>query len=142
MICFIGLNAFKTIQPNPIIDVVFLTPVNLTTMQPCPMYAYTQVRKLRNNWETFSKEIRLAEPEGFSEGSGYISQFIPTGVLLKTLSISKSYTSSIVLCEGNIGKVDSPYWPGSWDYIPPYCPVDKAIQVILFQIGSLIAFLA
>ena len=38
-----------------------------------------------------------AEPEGFLEGSGYISPYIPTRVIIQTFSISKSYTSSIVL---------------------------------------------
>ena len=28
-----------------------------------------------------------------------------------------------------VGRVDSPYWSGSWGYIFPYCPVDEAIQV-------------
>ena len=37
------------------------------------------------------KEITMAEPEGFPEGSGYISRYI------LTFSISKSYTSSIVI---------------------------------------------
>ena len=37
------------------------------------------------------------EPDGFSEGSGYFSPSIPTRVIIQTLSISKNYTSSIVL---------------------------------------------
>ena len=44
-----------------------------------------------------TREIPRAEPEGFPEGSGYISPYIPTGVIIQTFSISKSYTSSIVL---------------------------------------------
>ena len=31
------------------------------------------------------------------EGSGYISPYIPTSVIIQTFSISKNYTSSIVL---------------------------------------------
>ena len=27
-----------------------------------------------------------------------------------------------------VGRVDSPYWSGSWGYIFPYCPVDEAIS--------------
>ena len=40
-----------------------------------------------------TREIPRAE----LEGSGYISPFIPTRVTIQTFSISKSYTSSIVL---------------------------------------------
>ena len=29
----------------------------------------------------------------------------------------------------NIGRIDSPYWSGSWCYIFPYCPVDEAVGV-------------
>ena len=36
-------------------------------------------------------------PERFPEGSGYISPYILTSVIIQTFSISKSYTSSIVL---------------------------------------------
>jgi hypothetical protein len=44
-----------------------------------------------------TREILRAEPEGFPEGSGYISPYIPTRVIIQTFSISKSFTSSIVL---------------------------------------------
>ena len=44
-----------------------------------------------------TREIPRAEPKGFPEGSGYISPYIPTWVKIQTFSISKSYTSSIVL---------------------------------------------
>ena len=44
-----------------------------------------------------TREILRAEPKGFPKGSGYISPYIPTQVILQTFSISKSYTSSIVL---------------------------------------------
>ena len=43
------------------------------------------------------REIPRAEPKGFPEGSGYISPYIPTQVIIQTFSISKIYTSSIVL---------------------------------------------
>ena len=43
------------------------------------------------------REIPRAQPKGFPEGSGYISPYILTSVIIQTLSISKSYTSSIVL---------------------------------------------
>ena len=43
------------------------------------------------------RKIPRAKPEGFPEGSGYISPYIPTWVMIQTFSISKSYTSSIVL---------------------------------------------
>ena len=38
----------------------------------------------------------MAEPKGYPEGSGYISLYIPTRVIIQTFSIAKSYTSSIV----------------------------------------------
>ena len=44
-----------------------------------------------------TREIPRAEPKGFPEGSGYISPYIPTRVIIQIFSISKSYTSSIVL---------------------------------------------
>ena len=44
-----------------------------------------------------TREIVRAEPEGFPEGSGYISPYIRTWVIIQTFSISKSYTSSIGL---------------------------------------------
>ena len=37
-----------------------------------------------------TREIPRAEPEGFPEESGYISPYIPTGVIIQTFSISKS----------------------------------------------------
>ena len=43
------------------------------------------------------KDIPRAKAERFSEGSGYISRYIPTQVIIQSFSISKSYTSSIVL---------------------------------------------
>ena len=42
-----------------------------------------------------TRETPKAEPKRFSEGSGYISPYIPTRVILQILSISNSYTSSI-----------------------------------------------
>ena len=45
---------------------------------------------------TLSTRAR-AETNGFPEGSGYISLYIPTRVLIQIFSISKSYTFSIVL---------------------------------------------
>ena len=44
-----------------------------------------------------TREIPREEPKGFPEGSGYISLHIPTYVIIQTFSISKSYTSSLVL---------------------------------------------
>ena len=43
------------------------------------------------------RKIPGAEPEGFSKGSVYISQYILTQVKIQTLSISKKDSSSIVL---------------------------------------------
>ena len=42
-------------------------------------------------------KILRAEPEGFSKGSEFISQYILTQVILQTLSISNNYASNIVL---------------------------------------------
>ena len=54
-----------------------------------------------------TREIQRAEPEGFPE---LYFQYCP-------------------IWQGNIGKVDSPYQYGSWDYIFPYCQVDEATWV-------------
>ena len=43
------------------------------------------------------REIPKAELDGFPEGLGHISPCIQTLVTIQTFSISKSYTSSIVL---------------------------------------------
>ena len=42
-------------------------------------------------------QIPRADPEGFSKGSGYISPYILTLIIVQTLSISKNDTYSIVL---------------------------------------------
>ena len=44
-----------------------------------------------------TRELPRAEPERFSEGSGYISPYILSCVTIQTFSISKSHTSSIDL---------------------------------------------
>ena len=43
-----------------------------------------------------TREIPRAEPVVFPKGSGYISPYILTGVIVQTFSISKSFTSIIV----------------------------------------------
>ena len=43
------------------------------------------------------RKIPKAEPGGFSKVSGYFSPYILTQVIIQTLSIYKSYTSSIAL---------------------------------------------
>ena len=45
------------------------------------------------------------------------------------LNFKKLYFHYCPSCLGNIERVDSPYWSGSWGYIFPYCPEDEAIQV-------------
>ena len=75
------------------------------------------------------RKISRAQPKAFSEGSGYISQYILTRVGIRTVSTSKM----LLYCpswEINIGD-DSSYWTGSWGYIFPYFPEDKAIQVCI-----------
>ena len=72
-----------------------------------------------------TRKILRAEPKGFPEPSGYISLYILTCVIIQTFSIYKSYTVG----QGNIERVDSPYWSSSWGYIFPYYPVDEAISV-------------
>ena len=44
-----------------------------------------------------TREIPSMEPQGFPKGSGYISPYILTQVIIQTFSISKSYASSIFL---------------------------------------------
>ena len=43
------------------------------------------------------REIPKAEPEEIFKGVGYILMYIPTRVIIQTLSISKNYSSRIVL---------------------------------------------
>ena len=54
------------------------------------------------NYSLKIREILRAEPEGVPKGSGYISPYIPTQVIVQTFSISKSYTSSIILPDSAI----------------------------------------
>ena len=44
-----------------------------------------------------TRVILRAEPDGYSESSGYILPYIPIWAIIQTFSISKYYTSSIVL---------------------------------------------
>ena len=57
------------------------------------------------------REIQRAKPEGFSQGSGYISSYIPTRVTKQTFSI---ITPELTFLEINIGRFDSPYCSDSW----------------------------
>ena len=41
--------------------------------------------------------------------------------------------------QGNIGRVDFPYWSGSWGYIFPYCPVDEAACVRIDPVENSVA---
>ena len=56
-------------------------------------------------------KILRAKPEGFPEGTGYISSYIPTWVTIDTFSIT---TSAVSFLEINIGRVYSPYCSISW----------------------------
>ena len=54
---------------------------------------------------TLSKrEIQSTELEGFPEGSGYISPYILTRVIIQTFSISESYTSRMSFLVGQYWK--------------------------------------
>ena len=44
-----------------------------------------------------TREIMRTEPKGFPKGLGYISPYNPPPVIIQTFSISKSFTSSLVL---------------------------------------------
>ena len=48
-------------------------------------------------YSTSPRKIQGGKQEGFSKGSGYISPYILTQVIIQTLSISKNYTYNIVL---------------------------------------------
>ena len=50
------------------------------------------------------REIQCTELEGFPKGSGYISPYIPTRVIIQTFSISESYTSRISFLVGQYWK--------------------------------------
>ena len=58
------------------------------------------------------REIPRAKPEGFLEGSNYISSYIPTRVTIQTFSIT---TPVLSFLEINIGRVYSPYCSDSWE---------------------------
>ena len=57
------------------------------------------------------REIPRAKPQGFPEGSGYISSYIPTQVTIQTFSIT---TPALPFLDINIGRVDSLYCSDSW----------------------------
>ena len=57
------------------------------------------------------REIQRAKPEGFSEGSVYISWYNPNQITLQTFSIT---TAALFFLEINIGRVYSPYCTDSW----------------------------
>ena len=82
------------------------------------------------------REIQRAEPEGFPEGSGYVSPYIPTWVMIKAFSISNNYTFSMSFLVGK-------YWKGWFSilvsqlwYTFPYCPVDDTIRVRIDQVEN------
>ena len=50
------------------------------------------------------REIARAKPEGFPEGSGFISSYNPTRVTIQTFSIK---TPALSFLNINIGRVDS-----------------------------------
>ena len=52
-----------------------------------------------------SREIPRAEPEGFPEGSGYISPYIPTWVIIQTFSICKRFTQVLSFVVGKFWKI-------------------------------------
>jgi hypothetical protein len=49
--------------------------------------------------------------DGFPDGSGSLSLYIPTRVTIQTFSIT---TPALSFLEINIGRVDSPYCSNSW----------------------------
>ena len=57
------------------------------------------------------REIPRAKPEGYPEGSGYISLYIPTQITIQTFSITTPALSFLGI---NIGRVDFPYCYKSW----------------------------
>ena len=57
------------------------------------------------------REILRAKPQGFPEGSGYISSYIPIQVTIHTFSIT---TPALPFLDINIGRVDSLYCSDSW----------------------------
>ena len=57
------------------------------------------------------REVPRAKPEGYPEGSDYISLYIPTPVTIQTSSIT---TPALSFLEINIRRVDSLYCFNSW----------------------------
>ena len=79
-----------------------------------------------------TREMPRAEIKGFTEGSVFISSYIPTRVIIQIFSISKSYTSSIVLhgraiLEELILRIGQ----AAGAIFSQYCPVDEAIRVLI-----------
>ena len=59
------------------------------------------------------REILRAKPEGFPEGSSYVSSYLPTLVTIQAFSIT---TPALTFLEDhvNMGRGDSPYCSDSW----------------------------
>ena len=80
-----------------------------------------------------TKEIPRGEPKGFLEGSGYISPYIPTWVIIQTCSISKSYISSMAFLDGQYWKswFSVLVWQLGWIFL--YCQVGEEYESIKTQ---------
>ena len=80
-----------------------------------------------------SRKIWKAEPDKFSEGSGYISPYIQTQVIILTLFISKCGTSIIVfpnwaISEKLIFRIVLATWPILSSIDPEYSILVYIIQ--------------
>ena len=100
---------FLTNPPAQNLGQKFACAKSITFRRPCvslPKIAYSKtwhreycifIMTRGGKYSLSTREITREEPAGFPEGSGYISHYIPTWVIIQIFSISKSYTSSIVL---------------------------------------------
>ena len=93
----IGVTQSKAICVDPavIFDPYLFTILEYPKFSPLPLTVSVlwQEEGYTVKYSLSTREIARAEPEG----SSYISPYIPTWVIIQTFSISKSYTSSIVL---------------------------------------------
>ena len=76
-----------------------------------------------------TRENLRAELEGFPDGSGYISPYIPTWVIIQTFSITKHHTSSIILPSSAIFE-ELILRLAAGAIFFPYCLVDEAIRSV------------
>ena len=90
---------------------------------------YDESRDIRWNIAWARGKSRGRSPRDFPVGSGYISPYIPTWVIIQTFSISKSILPVLSFLVGQHWKSWFSVLVWQLGYIFPYCPADEAIWV-------------